>query len=232
MTAKQDSKSDEVTAWGPISRQIARNLPTLRKARNLSTTKLSAKLKEAGRPIPPTGITRIEKGERRVDIDDLAALALALNVSPGALLLPDSFDDETRTFLTDRARVSSRTAWRWFEGSAPPVDPPAPGRRDDDYWQKRESHQALSSPTERRRFTQSPLGRALADVSEAAELLHASVDGVMVSGGDELFDARLARARDAAQQFLGQVERVAAERAELAHELQAFEAAHTKENEE
>ncbi|MFD9716683.1 helix-turn-helix domain-containing protein [Streptomyces sp. NPDC059076] len=232
MTANQDSTSAEVTAWGPISRQIARNLPDLRKARNLSTTRLSAKLKETGRPIPPTGITRIEKGERRVDVDDLVALAHALNVSPAALLLPDDFDDETRTFLTDRVRVSSRTAWRWFEGDAPSVDAPAPGKRDDDYWQKRENHQALSSPTERRRFTQSPLGRALADVSEAAELLHASSDGAMVSGGDELFDARLTRAKDAAERFLGAVDRVAAERVELAHALEAIESPKSKGSDE
>lgn len=49
---------------------------------------LSRKLAEMGREIPPLGLRRIETGERRVDVDDLVALALALDLSPLALLLP------------------------------------------------------------------------------------------------------------------------------------------------
>ena len=48
---------------------------------------LSAKLEELGRPILPSGITKIEQGARRVDADDLIAIATALEVSPTRLLL-------------------------------------------------------------------------------------------------------------------------------------------------
>ena len=40
-----------------------------------------------GRPILPSGITKIEQGKRRVDVDDLVALAVALEVTPTRLLL-------------------------------------------------------------------------------------------------------------------------------------------------
>lgn len=50
---------------------------------------LAEKLAEAGRPIPTLGLRRIEAGERRVDVDDLMALAVVFDVSPLAILLPD-----------------------------------------------------------------------------------------------------------------------------------------------
>ncbi|MEU0098283.1 helix-turn-helix transcriptional regulator [Streptomyces sp. NPDC006267] len=73
---------------GSVGDQVRVNLLRLRTVRRLSTTKLSAALRQAGRPIPPTGITRIEKGERRVDVDDLLALAQALEVPYGQLIEP------------------------------------------------------------------------------------------------------------------------------------------------
>jgi transcriptional regulator with XRE-family HTH domain len=36
-----------------------------------------------------SGLTRIERGERRVDVDDLLALSVVLGVTPNRLLLPD-----------------------------------------------------------------------------------------------------------------------------------------------
>jgi len=57
---------------------------------------LSKKLGEVGRPLGHSAIDQIEKGTRRVDVDDLVALALALDASPIALLTPptDSSDAE------------------------------------------------------------------------------------------------------------------------------------------
>ncbi len=48
---------------------------------------LSARLTKLGRPILPSGITKLEQGKRRVDVDDLVALAAALRVTPTRLLL-------------------------------------------------------------------------------------------------------------------------------------------------
>jgi transcriptional regulator with XRE-family HTH domain len=73
---------------GSTGRQVAANLRRLRDERGLSTTQLSRLLAEVGRPIQATGITKIEKGLRKVDVDDLFALAYVLDVAPVHLLVP------------------------------------------------------------------------------------------------------------------------------------------------
>jgi transcriptional regulator with XRE-family HTH domain len=73
---------------GPIGRHLIANIDRLRQARGFSWRKLSAELTSIGRPIPPLGLTRMAKAERRVDVDELAALAQVLDVTPGELLTP------------------------------------------------------------------------------------------------------------------------------------------------
>lgn len=73
---------------GSAGEQVARNVKLIREAQRLSTTKLAALLAEAGQPIPATGITRIEKGQRRVDVDDLIAIAAVFGVRPETLWAP------------------------------------------------------------------------------------------------------------------------------------------------
>lgn len=75
---------------GAMGRNVAENLIRLRKVRGLSTRQLSVRLGEIGRPIPASGITRMEFSERRVDVDDLVALAAALDVEPSQLMLSPS----------------------------------------------------------------------------------------------------------------------------------------------
>lgn len=71
---------------GVVARRVAANVRAIRFLGNLSTATLSRRLAEIGHPIHATGITKIEKGTRRVDVDDLAALAQALGVEPEVLL--------------------------------------------------------------------------------------------------------------------------------------------------
>lgn len=94
--AKKVSKSARLGSTGEAVRQ---NIRRLRDAQGVSGSQLSTRLSEIGRPIPLVGIQRIESGERRVDADDLAALAVALGVSPITLLMPavDSADDPVTT---------------------------------------------------------------------------------------------------------------------------------------
>jgi transcriptional regulator with XRE-family HTH domain len=73
---------------GATGRNVARNVRHYRKARRFSYTELSRRTEAAGRRIPPIGLRRIEAGERRVDVDDLTALAQALAVSQVTLMLP------------------------------------------------------------------------------------------------------------------------------------------------
>ncbi|MFF4248644.1 helix-turn-helix domain-containing protein [Streptomyces sp. NPDC001822] len=166
MTAKIVDADSKPSGWGPVSKHLEENLPRLRKARGLSTTALAEKLKDVGQHIPPTGITRIEKGQRRVDADDLVALALVLNVSPIALLLPPTWGDE-QVRLTSEISLNARTAWLWAEGRTPANDwaAGAAGAELDDkaeqeFFSQRESYEALTHPEARRRAAQHPANTA------------------------------------------------------------------------
>jgi Helix-turn-helix domain len=66
---------------------VARRLAALREERRVSVRQLSARLEALGHKILPQGITKIEKGKRGVDVDDLVALARALNVYPVDLVV-------------------------------------------------------------------------------------------------------------------------------------------------
>jgi len=79
---------------GQVGRTTAGQVRAVRNRRQLSQRALSARLTELGRPLVPSAVAKIETGERRVDVDDLIALALALEVSPARLLLPDHAGDE------------------------------------------------------------------------------------------------------------------------------------------
>lgn len=103
---------------GPVGETVQANVKRLREAQNLSLVKLSRLLTEVGRPIPTLGLSRIENGERRVDADDLVALAMALGKHPAALLLPPEDPDEPVQLAPQRA-ASWQLAWRWMHGEVP-----------------------------------------------------------------------------------------------------------------
>lgn len=93
----------------------------------MSTYDLARRLDELGWPILQTGLARIEAGRRRVDVDDLMALAVALDVSPNRLLLPAevtvSRDDVQYGLYVVSAETRADTAdmWRWATGEHPLV---------------------------------------------------------------------------------------------------------------
>lgn len=114
----------------PVAERVAVNVATLRESRRLSVRGLSARLAELGRPILPSGVTKVEQGRRRVDADDLVALALALDVTPARLLLPPVAGGEEVT-LTPSAVASAATAWAWACGERQLDDPWATGEAFD-----------------------------------------------------------------------------------------------------
>ncbi|MFC9766612.1 helix-turn-helix domain-containing protein [Rhodococcus jostii] len=97
---------------GPIGELAAGNVKRLREHHRLSYAELSRRLIELGRPIAPLGLSRIESGERRIDADDLVALAITLHVSPLAIILPT----ESSKLTPDGESYDQREIWEWGQG--------------------------------------------------------------------------------------------------------------------
>jgi transcriptional regulator with XRE-family HTH domain len=118
MAAEESTRKNPL---GPIGANVIANLTELRQARRLAYRELAERLTEIGRVIPVLGLSRIEDGNRRVDADDLVALAIALGVTPSALLLPRSGEPDKEIDLAHRTRATARAAWAWADGAFPLV---------------------------------------------------------------------------------------------------------------
>lgn len=110
----------ETTPDSPGGR-VAANLRELRARRRLTVRDLSARLAELGQPVLPSGVTKIEGEQRRVDADDLVALALALDVTPNRLLLTAGAGKLETIRLTPVVQASEAAAWRWAVGERPMI---------------------------------------------------------------------------------------------------------------
>jgi hypothetical protein len=117
---------------GPSSARVAANLRRIRREREVSTAALSKRLDAIAWPILDTGITKTEKEQRKVDVDDLVALALALGVTPNRLLLPDVEGVNALNIHVLTAVVHGRPEelWQWAQGERP-LHVPVP---DADSW--------------------------------------------------------------------------------------------------
>lgn len=93
---------------------VAANVSRYRKALGLSYRTLAGRLADAGHPIVHTQLRNIEIGLRRVTVDDLTALAVALEVSPLSLLLPETASAEVDCMITGLPESpNSLDVWRW-----------------------------------------------------------------------------------------------------------------------
>ncbi|WP_109750563.1 helix-turn-helix domain-containing protein [Mycolicibacterium fallax] len=117
---------------GLPTQAVAENLRRLRHQRRLSVRALSSRTYGFLRPrqldgpppmdepfgIPPNGISEIENGLRRVDVDDLIALAVALDVSPAVLLMPNpELPDENGegvVYLDPADPLDTKHVWNWL----------------------------------------------------------------------------------------------------------------------
>lgn len=104
---------------GPTGRIVAQNLARLRERRGFTTRQLAGALERAGRTIPASGITKMEKAERGVTSDELVALSVVLGVSPAALLLPLTDSPADSVSVTGAGEVPADTAWAWASNEGP-----------------------------------------------------------------------------------------------------------------
>ena len=101
---------------GPTSETVRANVKIYRESQNLTYAELSRRLDNLGKPIAVLGLSRIENGERRVDVDDLMALASALDVPPVDLLTPDGQNAIDLVEATGLGLVSVHGLRNWICG--------------------------------------------------------------------------------------------------------------------
>jgi hypothetical protein len=108
--------AQEDTRVGGAGRALAANIARVREARRLSYIDLSRELSKAGRPIPELGLRRIEKGERRIDFDDLLAIAYVLKVCPVDLMVSNTADGDDPYPVTSKHEYESDSVRDWITG--------------------------------------------------------------------------------------------------------------------
>jgi transcriptional regulator with XRE-family HTH domain len=128
---------------GPAGERVIAAVKQLRESQGLTYKQLSERLDALGRPIPVLGLSRLEQGNRRVDVDDLVALAIALGTTPNRLLLPpadpENAGDDYR--LTATVKGTPPALWAWASGEVPLGQLPA---RAGDEREARSSEVAFS----------------------------------------------------------------------------------------
>jgi transcriptional regulator with XRE-family HTH domain len=122
---------------------IREQLVAIRKRRGWTQAQLAQRLKELGYPhLGRAGLSKIELGARSVTVDDLLALAAALDVAPVHLFVP--YERDRRVDITSDVGVSAATTRRWVHGWEP-----LPGSDEkqyfsemapDEWWVQRNGH--------------------------------------------------------------------------------------------
>ncbi|QNJ90995.1 helix-turn-helix transcriptional regulator [Mycolicibacterium fluoranthenivorans] len=102
---------------------VLHNLPRFRALRRMTLMDLAERLDELGRPMSVPTLSAVENGKRRIDVDDLVHLALALDVSPAALLMPpaNGLDDSIGNppSASDYPEVRAADWWQWLRSEYP-----------------------------------------------------------------------------------------------------------------
>lgn len=206
MTPKPRSRT-QIT--DPTGNHVATNVRRIREARGWSTYDLARRLEQAGRPIAPSAIAKVERAERRVDVGDLTALAAVLGVSPAALLLPMTEADEVEVTGGGTARATA--AWAWANGQRPLKL--TPGHEETELLE----YQLYGLPLRVRNARQHPAGRALAGAQQDVERLIDS--SRVVTEGSTRFEEDLDAARVAVDRLASEVNRAGVSHNDWAREV-------------
>lgn len=101
---------------GHTGKAVSNNVARLREDQNLTYAELSRRLTDTGAPIPELGLRNIERGQRKVDVDELVALAAVLNSSPAYLLLPHVDEGDVEVSATGLEQKTAEHLWHWLRG--------------------------------------------------------------------------------------------------------------------
>lgn len=97
-----------------LSDVVAMNVRTNRARRELSQRELAERMTALGHTWSQAKASELERGERAILVDELAALALALGVTVPALLMPD--DGVELDYGHPEAAMNAEVARAWLRG--------------------------------------------------------------------------------------------------------------------
>lgn len=95
---------------GITNKHVAANIRAARQAIGMDLRTMSDALDAASRKLSPSGISKLENGDRRVDVDDLTVIAYLLRTSPAALLTPPE-DETTLTGVPEKFLPEEVEKW-------------------------------------------------------------------------------------------------------------------------
>src|SRR5690606_40565477 len=98
---------------GITNTHVAQNIRAARQAIGMDLRTMSDGLRAAGRKLSTSGISKLEAGDRRVDVDDLTVIAYLLRTTPAALLTPP---DEQTTLTGVPVGYEPVEIDRWMRG--------------------------------------------------------------------------------------------------------------------
>lgn len=85
---------------GATGKAVAANIKATRESQNLTFAELSRRLTAIGQPIPELGLRRIEKEERKVDVDELLAFCSIFKCTPLFLIVPPTAEKNDKGQVT------------------------------------------------------------------------------------------------------------------------------------
>jgi transcriptional regulator with XRE-family HTH domain len=90
---------------------VAANVRSLRSLRNLSQEDLAAAMRHLRHGWSRATVSEVERGDRNITVDELAGLAIVLNVAPGELLDPERQGVHLDLGMTGPVRRNLASAW-------------------------------------------------------------------------------------------------------------------------
>jgi transcriptional regulator with XRE-family HTH domain len=118
MARRRDGTDAPSRVFGRQVKEARRRLDRMTQA------ELGVRLRELGvSGMRQETVARLEKGTRRVTLDDALAVAVALGIQPVWLLSGYMTDEPVRVVPALDEPLSSREAWEWIRGGRPLGDP-------------------------------------------------------------------------------------------------------------
>ncbi|QFS93534.1 hypothetical protein FIV07_22475 [Mycobacterium sp. THAF192] len=100
-----------------VRKVIGDNIERVRRARGLTVRDLSARLKDYGLALSPSGVSDVENATRKVAVDELLVLAIALNTSVIDLLTPH--DGQSLSVAEGVEPLQPEWLEGWLQGETP-----------------------------------------------------------------------------------------------------------------